>query len=172
MPKNPPSCAILGVQTARADAGPQLADLNIELGKALDVDGLLRFQVLVRTGDVTELCVYWLWRDLADRDTVWDAPPADLTDFWAAARPLWAAEPGVRRFRWQPAADRDLCPPGTAVLLEEGPPPPATPLSSEGADPWLLDVDTGAALRCRPPTEPAEPAAWTALWQRPASERL
>ncbi|WBO69789.1 hypothetical protein [Streptomyces camelliae] len=163
------TCAILGFQTARPGTGRRLAELNLELGRTLDVAGLLRLQVLVRAGYDTDLCVYWLWRDLRDRDAVWAAPPTALTHFWASARPLWAAEPSVRRLHWQPATDRDLCPPNSGVLLEERTPVPATSRRLAPEESWLLDMDTGTALHCRPPSTPADPTAWTALWQRPAT---
>ncbi|WAZ19634.1 hypothetical protein STRCI_000697 [Streptomyces cinnabarinus] len=156
------ACAILGFQTALPGAGDRLAELNLRLGETLVADGLLRFQVLARAGDDTRLCVYWLWRDIGNRDALWAAPPTPLTDFWAAARPLWSAEPDVRRFAWQPSADRDLCAPGGSVALEEAPRPGE---EAEGA--WLLDLDSGtAALRCRPPSGPGDPAAWRALTSR------
>ncbi|CCK32358.1 hypothetical protein BN159_7979 [Streptomyces davaonensis JCM 4913] len=153
------ACAVLGFQTALPGAGDRLAELNLRLGEGLDADGLLRFQVLAQATDDTRLCVYWLWRDISDRDALWAAPPTELTDFWAAARPLWSADPDVRRFGWQPAADRDLCPPGESVALEDAPRPTA---EAEGV--WLLDLDSDtSALRCRPPSGPGDPAAWRAL---------
>ncbi|GLW46839.1 hypothetical protein Stsp02_25010 [Streptomyces sp. NBRC 14336] len=153
------ACAVLGFQTARPGAGVRLAGLNLRLGELLDAEGLLRFQVLGKVTDGRRLCVYWLWRDIRDRDALWAAPPCALTDFWAAARPLWSAEPDVRRFVWRPPADRGLCPPGGGVALEEVP-PPAT--GAQGS--WLLDVDTDtAAVRCRPPSGPDDPAAWRDL---------
>jgi quinol monooxygenase YgiN len=152
------TCAVLGFQTALSGAGPHLAELNLRLGEALDAEGLLRFQVLVHATDADRICVYWLWRDIRDRDALWAAPPTALTDFWAAARPHWSAEPSVRRFSWQPAVDRDLCAPGGSIAVEEAPRP-----TGEAAGAWLLDTDGPTALRCRPPSGPGDPAAWRAL---------
>lgn len=162
----PTTCAVLGQQTARPGAGPGLAALNTELGEALDVPGLLRFQVLSHTRDDTRLCVYWLWRDIRDRDAVWAAPPPELTGFWDEARPLWAADPSVRRLHWQPAADRDLCPPSAAVVLTELPADSALAGPADPGDAWLRDADTGAVVRCHPASGPDDPDSWRALWQR------
>ncbi|MEV0633488.1 hypothetical protein AB0I77_00625 [Streptomyces sp. NPDC050619] len=158
MPTDFRTCAVLGFQTARPGADPRLAELNLRLGEALDAEGLLRFQVLTHATDATRLCVYWLWRDLRDRDALWAAPPTALTDFWTAARPHWLAEPSVRRFVWHPAADRDLCAPGAGIALEESPRPSAQEPGS-----WLLDIDSNAALHCRAPSGPRDPVAWRAL---------
>lgn len=164
MPTDFRTCAVLGFQTARPGAGPCLAELNLRLGEALDAEGLLRLQVLAHATDPARLCVYWLWRDIRDRDALWAAPPPALTDFWTAARPHWLGEPSVRRFVWHPPEDRDLCPPGGGVALEEAPRP-----GPEAEGSWLLDTDTDTALRCRPPSGPGDPAAWRALSVSPSS---
>ncbi|WP_439655992.1 putative quinol monooxygenase [Lentzea sp. HUAS TT2] len=157
---NGTAVAVLGVQFARPDAGAELLRLNIALGKALDVPGLLRYQVLTRPDDETELCVYWLWRDLADREAVWADPPSALSGFWTAAKPLWRNDPDVKRYRWQPATDRDLAE-EHAVLLDAD-------TTATGHE--LIDIDGGAALRCRPAGPTPAPGQWTGVWRRTATE--
>lgn len=151
---------VLGRQFARPGAGAELLRLNVVLGRALRAPGLLRYQVLARPDDETELCVYWLWRDLADREAVWAAPPTALTEFWASAKPLWRADPDVRRYRWEPAADRDLAPEHAVVLDASGP----------AGSHELIDIDGGATLRCRPAGPTPAPGQWTGVWRSSAAE--
>ncbi|MEV6717523.1 antibiotic biosynthesis monooxygenase [Lentzea sp. NPDC051208] len=153
--------AVLGRQFARPGEGAELVRLNVALGRALHVPGLLRYQVLVRPDDETELCVYWLWRDLADREAVWAAPPPALTAFWESAKPLWRKDPDVRRYRWEPAAERDLAP-EHAVVLDAGDP--------AAGDHELIDIDGGATLRCRPAGPSPAPGQWTGVWRSSATE--
>jgi quinol monooxygenase YgiN len=153
--------AVLGRQFARPGEGAELLRLNVVLGRALSVPGLLRYQVLVRSDDETELCVYWLWRDFADREAVWADPPAALTGFWASAKPLWRKDPDVRRYRWEPAVERDLSP-GPAVVLGAGEP--------TADDHELIDIDGGATLRCRPAGQTPAPGQWTGVWRLSATE--
>ncbi|MBS2966755.1 hypothetical protein KGA66_27210 [Actinocrinis puniceicyclus] len=153
--------AVLGFQCARPGAGAELTRLNVELGMALSIPDLMRYQVLVREGDDCALCVYWLWRDIAHRDAVWADPPAALSGFWAAARPLWRADPDVRRFQWKPAQDRDLCPAGSGVVLDA---------AAEADGEQLISIDGGAALSCRAAAGRFNPRRWTAVWQKPSNQ--
>jgi hypothetical protein len=157
--------AILGFQRGLPGTGPRLAELNTELGRALSAPGLLRYQVLVHSAQPERICVYWLWRRGADRDGLWAAPTAPLTEFWKLSRPLWAADPEVGRYHWRPSADRDLCPPHAAVRLTPlG--PNGEPAGSDGdGSPWLRGLDSAPSMSCAQAPRGARDEHWIPVWQ-------
>jgi len=136
---------VLGQQRARAEDGADLAALNADLAAALsgiDISarGLLAYQPFRNVVDPDRICVYWLWRDPQDRDAIWGDPPDALRTFWRLARPMWREEPVIGRYVWSPGIARDLCPPGSHVVLSASTSPPVTTLSTGR---WLLPEPGG-----------------------------